>query len=198
MIGKLVDLKKGPENSQLVTLALKADFRDAFDELKDSDVNVEIKKYRKGRSLEANGFAWSLIGKISERMQRIEPEGRWTPLKVYQDTIREVGGICTKGEMEADAVETFRRIWVSGHLGRQLEITGEGEEEGSVEFLLWYGSSDFDTAQMSQLIGLLIQQAESIGIPTITDDEVERMLGNWGKKKEKEYAASHEREHSEQ
>ena len=184
MIGKLVKLERGPERSQILTLALNADFRETFDTLKDKDVSIEIKKYRKGRSLEANSFAWTLIDKISEQMQRIEPEGNWTPVNVYRDAIKDIGGISTFGEIKAEAFETFKQIWTENHLGRRMEVTGEGSEEGSVAFRLWYGSSDFDTAQMSQLISLLIQNAESLGIPTITDSEMERMLGNWKKKKE--------------
>ena len=41
---------------------------------------------------------------------------------------------------------------------------------------LYYGSSVFDSAQMSRLIDILIQDAEAQGIPTITEEEKDRML----------------------
>ena len=55
---------------------------------------------------------------------------------------------------------------------------------------VYYGSSTYDTAQMSALLDSLIQDAEALGIPTITPKEEERMLGKWAKKKEGEHAAN--------
>ena len=184
MLGRLVNLSKDEEGSQVVSIALHADFRESYDELRNKDISVDIKPWKKGRSLEANNYAWLIIGKIAAKMQDIEPDGFWTPEKVYQDAIRDVGGIYTTAEMKTEAVDVFRQIWTGRHIGRQVEILDE--DDGISNVRIFYGSSDFSTEQMSRLINILIQQAESLGIPTLTDDEVERMLGNWHKKVEKE------------
>lgn len=183
MLGKLQKLVNDPEGNPVLSIALSADFREAYDELYGKDVSVDIKPWRKGRSLEANAFSWALIGKIAAKMQVLEPEARWTPEKVYQDAIRDLGEICMIADMETGAVETFRQIWVGNHLGRQVEVLDEYEGVSNVK--IHYGSSDFDTAQMSRFISILIQQAESLGIPTLSDQEVERMLGNWKKSDER-------------
>ena len=39
---------------------------------------------------------------------------------------------------------------------------------------------------MSALLDSLIQDAEALGIPTITPKEEEKMLGKWAEKKERE------------
>ena len=54
---------------------------------------------------------------------------------------------------------------------------------------LYCGSSEYNTRQMSQLIDSLVQDAESLGIPTLTDEMAEKMLHRWGKKYESKSAA---------
>ena len=183
MLGRLRKLSNDPDGVQVVSIALNSDFREAYDELVDKDISVDIKPWKKGRSLEANAFAWSLIGNISARMQTIEPDGYWTPERVYLDAIQDIGGIYAVAEMPVEAVDFFRRSWTYRHIGRRVEILDDDGRTANVR--ISYGSSDFDTAQMSILINILIQQAESLGIPTITDQEVERMLGNWKKTEER-------------
>ena len=67
------------------------------------------------------------------------------------------------------------------HLGRQVEIIPGSAKPGWINVRAWKGSSDFDSAQMARLIDSLIQDAENLGIPTVPDDEVERMVNRWGK-----------------
>ena len=50
MTGRLKDLSFGRNGEQIITLAVDADFTERFDELKDFDVDIEIKKHRKMRS----------------------------------------------------------------------------------------------------------------------------------------------------
>jgi hypothetical protein len=183
MLGRLRKLSNDPDGVQVVSIALNADFREAYDEFVGQDISVDIKPWKKGRSLEANAFAWLLIGKISEKMQAIEPDGYWTPERVYLDAISGIGGIYAIAEMPLDAVEVFRQIWTYRHIGRRVEIMDEDGSTANVR--ISYGSSDFDTAQMSTLINILIQQAEALGIPTLSDQEIERMLGNWKKTEER-------------
>lgn len=185
MRGKLKTLYRDFDGSYIFSVAVTADIRDLFDELKDLFVSIEIKPWRKGRSLEANAFAWSLIGKIAGKLQDMDPKSGWTPEKVYLDAIRDVGGVYTIVGMKTEAVETFRQSWTAQHLGRMVEIIDGSTKEGWSNVRIYYGSSDYDTAQMSRLINILIQQAESLGIPTLTDKDVERMLGNYQKAEER-------------
>ena len=74
----------------------------------------------------------------------------------------------------------FRR---SAYPGNQVEIEGV-DENGWAFVRIYHGSSSYDTAQMHSFLSNLIQDAEALGIPTITPKEEERMLGKWAKKKE--------------
>ena len=47
---------------------------------------------------------------------------------------------------------------------------------------VYYGSSTYDTVEMSRLIDYLKQDAENMGIPIpVSKEEEERMLASWGK-----------------
>lgn len=66
MKGRLLDLSFTLNGKQRLVIELDDDFRQDFAALKDHDVRVEIKKWRKKRSLDANAYAWVLIDKIAQ------------------------------------------------------------------------------------------------------------------------------------
>lgn len=62
MRGKLIDFSLGWNRKQRITIELDTDFREGFDALKEADIEVSIKKWRKKRSNDANAYStsWSL------------------------------------------------------------------------------------------------------------------------------------------
>ena len=66
MKGRLIDLVRGLNGKQRVTIELDADFREGFKKLQEVDVDVEIRKHRKTRSKNANAYFHLLVGKIAE------------------------------------------------------------------------------------------------------------------------------------
>lgn len=177
MDGRLTGFSLNRDGSQNVTVTVTADFGPAYDELKDGPVSIEIKRAQKHRSLEANRYAWVLIDQIAAKTHIKQSE-------VYRSAIRDIGGVSGTGYMKEDAVPIFRKIWEKGHLGNQVEVL-DVDENGWANIRIYYGSSTYDTAQMSALLDSLIQDAEALGIPTITPKEEERMLGKWARKCEK-------------
>lgn len=174
MIGKLKDLLRLQGGEWLVSFTTREDLATLFDDLKDEAVRIEIKKASKHRSLSANNFAWVLIDQIAEKTGISQSE-------VYRNAIREIGGVSDYYGMKEQAYESFCEIWTKGHLGRQVEIIPGSAKPGWINVRAFKGSSDFDSAQMARLIDSLIQEAEQLGIPTMPDDEVERMVSRWGK-----------------
>ena len=103
--------------------------------------------------------------------------------EVYRNTIREIGGVSDTVCVIDRAVERLRDSWQRNGLGWQVE-TSESKIEGCTNVTLYYGSSVFDSEQMNRMLEILIQDAEALGIPTITPKEQDRMLLNWSSKKE--------------
>ncbi|MBQ9251599.1 MAG: hypothetical protein IJ188_03065 [Clostridia bacterium] len=192
MKAELRDITKSMDGKYVVTYTTTEDPREMFDELKDFAVEVKIRKYSEPRSLRANRYAWELIDQITEKMQQKEPWVKWTQKMVYRNAIKEMGGVSQICGMKTLAVDYFRAQWEYGHVGRQVEILDGGMasgKEGWSNVRIWFGSSDFTSAQMAQFINNLIQDAEGLGIPTITPQEEERMVKDWGKRHERAESA---------
>ena len=179
MEGRLTGFSLNRDGSQNVTVTVTADFGPMYDELKDVPVEIEVKKAQKHRSMEANRYAWALIDQIAAKTHIKQSE-------VYRNAIRDIGGVSKTMLMKEDAVPVFREIWEKQGLGNQV-LLGDVDEFGWAFLTVYFGSSTYDSAQMSALLDSLIQDAEALGIPTITPKEEERMLGKWGKKYEQKH-----------
>ena len=174
MIGKLKEMFRLRGGEWVVSFTTRDDPGTLFDDLKDQPVRVEIKKAAKHRSLSANNFAWVLIDQIAEKTGESVTD-------VYRTAIRDIGGVSDCYGVKESAFPDFCAIWKGGHLGRQVEIIPGSTKPGWINVRAWKGSSDFDSVQMARFIDSLIQEAENLGIPTVPDAEIQKMVGQWGK-----------------
>ena len=133
--------------------------------------DYSIEKAKKKRSLDANAYAWVLIDKIAAEMRLGKEE-------VYRNTIRDIGGnseiICVPDK----AIDTLRRCWEKNGLGWQMD-TFPSKLKGCTNAILYYGSSAYDTKQMSIFIDRLIQDAKALGIETMPPDRLNSLLEAW-------------------
>ena len=136
-------------------------------------VDLSIKKHTQKRSLDANAYAWVLIDKIAAKLGT-------TKETVYRETVRNIGGnsetICVKTE----GVERLREGWHKHGLG-WITDTMPSKIEGCTNVILYYGSSTYDSAQMSRLITLLVQEAEQLGIEVRPDEEIKSLMEGWNR-----------------
>lgn len=170
MKGRLLDLSFTLNGKQRLVIELDDDFRQDFAALKDHDVRVEIKKWRKKRSLDANAYAWVLIDKIAQATGVPKTE-------VYRQAIREIGGVSDIVAVPDNAVDKFREGWSKQGIGWQTEILDS--KPGYKRIVVYYGSSTYDTKQMSALIDSLVQEAQALGIETLPPAEIARLNSQW-------------------
>ena len=52
--------------------------------------------------------------------------------------------------------------------------------KGCTNVILYYGSSTYDSAQMSRLTNIIIQDCEQLGIETKSAEEIQSLLKSWG------------------
>lgn len=172
MDARLHDLQLTRDGAAILSLRVPVAAGALYDELKDCDVTVEIKKKRNHRSLNANAYAWVLMGKISA--------ASGVPVaEVYRAAIRNVGGNMTPVCCRNEAVYRLQAAWASNGTG-WVSDTLESKIEGCTVVLLYAGSSTFDTAQMSRMIDHLIEDARALNIETKTPQELAVMLEEWG------------------
>ena len=176
MTGRLKDLSFGRNGEQIITLAVKADFTEQFDELKDFDVDIEIKKHRKMRSNEANKYCWVLCEKIAQRLS--DEKVKHTKIDVYREAIREIG-VWVDKELDPDTAKTFSTAWEmlgTGWLTEQVDYSKNGE---NVIIRFYYGSSRYNSKQMSRLIDNLVQDCQELGIETDTPEQIAKIKALW-------------------
>ena len=169
MKARILDFSIGFNRKQRLTLELDSDFRTMYDALHDCDCDVAIKKYRQKRSNNANAYCWQLIGQIAELLNQSAED-------VYRDAIRHVG-IFQDVELTEQAAKTMQHVWKAhgiGWLSEQVDETANG-----VLIRFYYGSSVYNTKQMSRLIDDIVTDAKELGIETKTPEELARMKEEW-------------------
>lgn len=138
----------------------------------DQTKKYEVKEYKEKRSLDANAYAWVLLGKLQDKLHIPKEE-------IYKDLIRNIGSyevIPIKNE----AVNKFRQAWNNKGLGWITETT-KSKLEGYTNVLAYYGSSIYDTKEMSRFIELIIQECEQLDIETKSRAELDALLKEWDK-----------------
>ncbi len=166
MKARLKDLTFTLDRKQRLLLELDGDFRADFDKLKDHDVRVKVTRYREKRSLDANAYAWVLMDKIAE-VSGVDK------VHVYRSAIKDIGGVSDIVAVTDDAVDKFRANWEKQGLGWQTDVFDS--KDGYKRVIVYYGSSTYDTKQMSQLIDNLVQDAQTLGIETLPPAELARL-----------------------
>lgn len=136
-------------------------------------LSLKIDRYREKRSLDANAYCWTLLGKIAEKTSVPKEE-------VYRAAVKEIGGnydiVCVQDE----AVDQLRKGWQQNGIGWQTD-TLPSKIEGCTNVVLYYGSSTYDVAQMSRLINIVIQDCEALEIETKSQAEIDSLLQSWGR-----------------
>jgi len=174
MIGRLKDLAFSRSGEQIVTITVKSDISELFDELKETDIDFDIKKHRERRSLDANAMMWCFCGKIAEKIGSTKEE-------VYREEIRQVGKY-TPLPIRNDAVEEFDEIWSAHGVGWITEVVDDSKLKGYKLVFAYQGSSTYDTKEMSRLLDNVLQDAQQLGIETLSEQERSILLDGWNKK----------------
>jgi hypothetical protein len=157
-------------------LSLQINEKDAaancFDEMNTLPmVSVKLDKHRKKRSLDANAYFWVLVSELASVTGRKKED-------VYRDAIRDIGGNSETVCIKTEAAEKFRNAWEKNGLGWVTEQI-PSKLSGCVNVILYYGSSTYDTSQMSRLIDNIVQDCKAVGVQVMTPDELADMMSRW-------------------
>ena len=133
--------------------------------------DIEIKEHREKRSLDANAYFWVLCGQIAAAVGRSNTD-------VYRGYVKEIGDNFDVLCVQEKAVNKFCEIWQGRGLGWVTDTT-PSKIGGCVNVIAYYGSSTYDTAQMSRLIDMAVQDCIALEIETKTPDEIARLVSLW-------------------
>lgn len=153
-------------------IAWLAKLIETLDESK--EYTIEVKEKKKKRSLDANAYFWTLADKLSEKLNKPKTD-------IYREYIKEIGGVSDTLCMLDKAVDKFCEHWASMGIGYQTDRI-QSKLEGCTNVIAYYGSSTYDTAQMSRLIDMAVQDCKQFGIPIYDREELDRLVKEWGVK----------------
>ena len=148
----------------------------AFDKLhqaveKGKKLSVTVEPEKRHRSLDANSYLWVVITKIAEAIRSTKEE-------VYRKLVHDVGQFEIV-PIRTDAVSEFVRMWSGRGLGWFAEVEGDSKLDGYSRVVTYFGSSVYDSRQMSILIDEAVTQAQELGIETLPPVEIEAMKNLW-------------------
>lgn len=161
-------------NKPKITLLLEQrDSISGLEDIKDDKLSIEIKKYRKPRSLDANKFFWKLLQEVCD----------YKDIDVIEDYKRRVKelGIFKQFKIMTQDVKTFKKLWTDRGIAWFCEIA-DTTYIGDTEFKIinaYYGSSSYNSKQMSRLIDNLVQDCKAVGIETKSESEIDSLLSSW-------------------
>jgi len=171
MKARLQNLSFSLDGESVLSITTKEDCRELWDNLNGTDVEVSIKKYREKRSVTANSYMWVLLDKLASVL-------RTTKEELYLGYIRRLG-MFKDFTLTEDEAKTFRVVWEAFGTGwptEQVDYTKDGEK---VIIRAYYGSSRYNTKQMSRLIDEVVEDCKEQGIETMPPDRLNALLEEW-------------------
>lgn len=145
--------------------------KDKFNSLNADKLTLKVSKFRKGRSLDANAYMWVLCDKLAEKLGITKEE-------VYRSHIKDIGVFRTV-EIDEKAADTLIHSWGLHGIGWVAERLDHSQHEGFTIIALYYGSSTYNTKQMSRLINGIVDDCKEQGIETLTPDELQQLKEAW-------------------
>ena len=145
---------------------------DKLRELSNGEIDIEVRQHKEKRSLDSNAKCWLLIGKMAKVMGL-------TPIEVYRHEIQDMPTYDIL-PVRNDAVDRFRKNWESQGTGWICDSLGASKFPNYTNLKCHYGSSTFNTKEMSDFIDKIIMDCKELGIQTDSPDEIERMKQLWG------------------
>ena len=130
------------------------------------DLEITVRRKTKKRSLNANAYCWTLIGRIAERL-------RTTKTAVYREYIKDCG-VYRVITLSDNAVGTFKYVWENQGLGWLCE-TSKSQTKGFTDIVAYYGTSSYNISQMARFIDYVVEEAKGLGIETLTGREIEAL-----------------------
>ena len=128
---------------------------------------LEIKQYRRKRSLNANNLCWKLCTEIADILRTDKDSVYLTMLKRYG---------------QSDIVSVVKGIDVKPYF-KYYEEAGEGRVNGKdfIHYKVFKGSSEYDTREMSIFLDGVVSEAKEMDIEVLTARELSLLKEEWGR-----------------
>ncbi len=146
-------------------------------QLNEGEYTLEIKKKKKRRSLNANAYLWEMCNQLALELSK---DGTVvTKEDIYRDAIKKCGIYKDFFGLSKRDADTLRHAWEmlgTGWVTEQVDYMPDGE---NVVIRCYYGSSQYNTKQMSRIINHIVEECREQGIDTLSEQERSLLLSEW-------------------
>ena len=132
----------------------------------DETKEYEVKEYKHKRSLNANAYYWVLVNKIADALNQSKEFIHLCMLKQYGQ--RYV--LCVHYDTPIENLVKYYE---------QDGVRKQGDRLFKT-YNVYLPSSEMNTYEMSKLIDGTVEEAQSMGIETMTPDEIAHLKAMWG------------------
>ena len=169
--GKVNNLTFDLNGNPILSLSVtnKNDLLQGYDDVsKIDDLDIELKKHREKRSLNANAYCWVLLQKLAEKLNTSKDDLYLIMLERY--------GQFTHLVVKPNVVDKVKEEWRTCRVLGEITVNGKK----GIQLQCYFGSSTYNSKEMSTFIDGIISECKEQGIETMTPNELERLKIEWG------------------
>lgn len=134
----------------------------------------EIKKHMKKRTLSQNSYYWQLCGQIADALRLPKEQVHNEMLRSYGQVEQLAGGLVTVPIPDTEKAEQEVLRSMKYHLKPTSQVRA-GIKGMYRTYVMMKGSHDLSTEEMSMLVDGIVQEAQQLGIETLTPIQLEEM-----------------------
>lgn len=139
-------------------------YLDDLKQLQDKELSVKVVPFRQKRSLSQNAYMWSLVNELSIKLNRPREE-------IYKSYIKDYG-VYEIVAVNNKAVDRLVSNWCKNGLGWFSNILGESSIKEVTKIMLYYGSSTYNSKEMTRLLDAIIEDCKLYNIDTMTMSDI--------------------------
>ncbi len=127
----------------------------------DREKTFELKEHKPKRSLSQNAYAWKLINELGNKLGMSKED-------LYKQMLEDYGQSIIVSLLDEINPEHYFKYYKQ--IGK-----GKTNGKGFNHYRVYKGSSEFNTLEMKYFLDGIIQECENVGIPTLTQEQIERL-----------------------
>lgn len=131
----------------------------------DDEKTYEVKEYHPKRSLNSNSYCWALIGKIADALRTSKEE-------IYLQMLEDYGQSLLIPVEVGKSPNGFFKY-------HKYVTTDQINGKDADWYMVFKGSSEYDSREMAILIDGIVSEAKEMGIETLPPQELERLKQTW-------------------
>lgn len=158
-------------------------FLRSVDEISESSQYiVKIEKKRRKRSLDANAYMWTLIKQLADKLNI-------SHIACYRSFVKDYG-VYEVVPIRNDAAKKWCQVWKGNGEGWLTENLGKSRITGYQNIKCYYGSSVYNSKEMSRLLEAVVEECNSQGIETMTPLERNKLyeMYKYSKRRQNEHS----------